>query len=86
MTSPVVGAIKRRNGVAGQYALTATVTYPGEGPEQVTFYGSAYGGPIVMQTPSGHQVFVSNRVCDRIGATLSPEWVRAFFGMAGASA
>ena len=58
---------------------TATVQYPGEEPHRIRFVGSAYGGPIVMETPGGHQVFVSARVTERIGSTLSEYWVHAFF-------
>ena len=78
--APNVTVGKRQNGVAGDYAYVATVTYPGEQPERVTFQSSTYGPPIVMVTeglPGG--VFVSERVLDRCGRTLTPEWVQAFF-------
>lgn len=78
--APVVTDIKRVNGVADQVGYTATVTYEGEDPSLVTFTGSVHGGPIVMVTPGNPRgVFVSNRVTERIGSTLSPEWVRQFF-------
>lgn len=80
MTTPLVNDIKRDPGIAGQYSITARVIYPGELPETITFVGSSYGGPIVMITPSGQQVFVSRAVTDRLGEQLSPEWVRGFFG------
>ena len=76
---PDVLSIKRQAGIAGDYSLTASVQYPGEAPSSVTFIGSTYGGPIVMVMPAGQQVFVSQRVTDRIGSTLTPDWVRAFF-------
>lgn len=77
---PTLGKIKRHNGVAGQFALDVPVTYPGEDTSVVSFVGSTYGGPIVMVTPDGHQVFVSARVTDRIGSELTPTWVQRFFG------
>lgn len=63
--------IKRTNGVAGQYQLTATT------PDgTLTFVGSEYGGPIVMITPTGAEIFVSDP--GRFGAVLDPEWIRQF--------
>jgi hypothetical protein len=79
-SGPHIVSITRRNGVAGQYVLAAVVEYPGEGRSTVAFYGSTYGGPIVMETGVGSQVFVSAAVLDRIGHTLTESWVRAFFG------
>ena len=79
MTVPTVTDIRRHAGVAGQFSYTATVTYPGEGPERITFVGSTYGPPIVMVTPGGIEVFVADPVLDRIGRRLDPDWVRAFF-------
>lgn len=76
---PTVTNIRRRNGVAGQFQLSATVQYPDEPASIIVFVGSVYGPPITMITPSGAQVFVSDRVLDRIGRTLNPEWVRQFF-------
>lgn len=77
---PTIIAIKRINGIAGQYQINATVQYEGEDPETVTFVGCTYGGPIVMIMPSGTQVFVSRDVTDRIGKSLTAPWVRRFFG------
>lgn len=77
--APTVTNVKRRNGVAGQFQISASVRYPGEAASTVTFVGDTYGGPIVMVTPDGHQIIVSSRVTDRIGSKLTPEWVRAFF-------
>lgn len=82
-TTPTLGKITRQNGVAGQYAYTVPVTYPGEDTSTVTFVGSEYGGCVVMVTegnPGG--MFVSGQVMDRCGYTLTPAWVRAFFGVA----
>jgi hypothetical protein len=71
--------IKRQTGVAGNYAITATVQYPDEPARAVTFHGSTYGGPIVMATEAG-QTFVTDP--GRFGPKLSEEWVRAFFDAA----
>ena len=77
--SPVVTKVRKRNGIAGQFQVSASVQYPGEAASTVAFVGSVYGGPIVMVTPEGRQVFVSARVTDRIGATLDAGWVARFF-------
>ena len=74
-----VKSVKRLAGIAGQYGMRATVAYDGEPDSVVTFYGSTYGGPVVMESETGAQVFVSADVLDRIGHTLTEEWVRAFF-------
>lgn len=78
-TTPTVTNIRRIPGIAGQYGYQADVQYPDEPKETIIFTGSAYGGPIVMVSPSGTQVFVSRAVIDRLGENLSPEWVRGFF-------
>jgi hypothetical protein len=62
--------ITKRTGVAGQYSLAAD-TEDGE----LTFVGSAYGGPVVMVTPTGHQTFVSDP--GRFG-DFGYEWVERF--------
>lgn len=77
--TPSLANIRRHNGIAGQFSYSVAVTYPGEAASVVTFVSSVYGGPIVMVTPDGHQVPVSSRVTERIGGTLTPEWVRQFF-------
>lgn len=78
--APTVEVGKRRNGVAGEYIYVATVTYPDEKPEHVTFQSSVYGPPIVMVTDVlADGVFVSERVLERIGSDLTPEWIHAFF-------
>lgn len=74
--APVIHGIKRRNGVAGQFSLVATVEYPGEGRSVVEFVGSVYGGPVIMVTPSGHQIPVRR---PGLGEKLTPAWVRVFF-------
>lgn len=80
-TAPAVGRVIRHAGVAGQYALSTTVAYPGEPATVVTFTSSTYGGPIVMITPSlPRGIFVT--APERFGSTLSPDWVRAFFSSA----
>lgn len=52
--TPTVTKVYVRKGVAGQFAVQATVTYPGEDPRVVEFVGSAYGGPVLMVTDFGH--------------------------------
>lgn len=77
---PNVSDIKRHNGVAGEYAYSATVAYPYEDERTVTFKSSVYGPPIVMVSeanPGG--VFVSQGVLDRIGSKLDADWVRRFW-------
>lgn len=76
---PTVENIQRHNGVAGQYAYTALVTYPDEAPGIVTFTGNIYGqpGPVVMVTATGMQAFVVDP--SRFGSRLTAEWVRRFF-------
>jgi len=67
--------IKRTGGLAGNFSLDATVERDGE-EGRVTFYGSTYGGPVVMVTSMG-QTFVDDP--QRFGDRLSEEWVRRFF-------
>jgi hypothetical protein len=75
---PRLSTIRRVNGVAGQIAYTVEVTYPEEKPSRVTFVGSVYGGPVLMQTPGNPAgTFVTDAA--RFGK-FSPEWVRRFFG------
>lgn len=77
MSEASVRKIVKRNGVAGQVEYVATVEYPGEEPSRVSFVGSVYGGPVVMVTESGAQMFVTDP--SRFG-TFGPEWIRRFFG------
>jgi hypothetical protein len=79
MYEPTVENIERHPGIAGQYTMTADVTYPDGPTEPITFVGSIYGGPVVMVTPSGQQVMVSQAVTERLGSTLDESWVRRFF-------
>jgi hypothetical protein len=79
MTAPVVHKVTRSAGIAGQYSMTASIEYPGEPFNVVTFVGSVFGGPIVMVTAAG-ETFVSQAVTDRLGSKLTEAWVRAFFG------
>lgn len=77
--APTLGKIQRINGMAGQVGYVAEVTYPEEEPMKVTFLGSAYGGSVVMQTPSSPEgVFVTEP--GRFGE-FGPGWVRRFFGL-----
>lgn len=81
MTAPKITNVRKRNGIAGEYQISASVQYADEPADTVTFQSSVYGPPIVMITagiPRG--VFVSERVLDRCGRKLSADWVRAFFG------
>ena len=77
-TKPTLANVKHRNGIAGQYSITADVTYPGEPTERIEFVGSHYGGPVVMVTPAGAQHFVTDP--GRFGK-FGEIWVRRFFGL-----
>ena len=79
MTYPIVTKIRRYNGVAGQFGYSALVQYEDEPAKTVDFVSSVYGPPIVLITPDGFQIVVSNRVTERLGSTLNPEWIRQFF-------
>jgi hypothetical protein len=69
----------REDGVAGQYAYRTVVAYPGEPSRTIRFYANVYGGPIVMVANGGPQYAISAQVRDRLGDTLTAEWVVAFF-------
>jgi hypothetical protein len=73
---PTLGKITRVNGVAGQFGYTVSVQYPDEFASVVTFVGSVYGGPVVLVTESGAQMFVDHP--NRFGK-FGPNWVRRFF-------
>lgn len=73
--APTLGTIRRHNGVAGQFALAVTVTYPGEDPRIVEFVGSCYGGPVLMVTDHG-ECWVTDP--GRFGE-FGKDWVRRFF-------
>lgn len=72
---PIIHQIRREAGIAGQFAVTATVEYPDEPKRNVTFVGSTYGGPVVMRT-AGFETFVSDP--SRFGK-FGTDWVRRFF-------
>jgi hypothetical protein len=76
-TIPTVTHIQRHSGIAGQFSVSATVAYPYEAPETITFIGSTYGGTVVMVTPYGAQTFVTDP--GRFGI-FGTDWVRRFFG------
>ncbi len=71
--------IKRKNGVAGEFVYTAEVQYEGEDPMFVSFYGSAFDSPIVMEMNGNResQTFVTDPT--RFGPKLDKSWVRNFF-------
>jgi hypothetical protein len=73
--APEVTKIFRRNGVAGQFAVQATVTYPGEDPRVVEFVGSTYGGPVLMITETS-ETWVTDP--GRFGK-FGKGWVARFF-------
>jgi hypothetical protein len=71
-------SIRKVSGIAGQTEIRATVRYPDEEASTVSFVGSeAYGGPVVMVSETGTQVFVTDP--SRFGS-FGTEWVRRFFG------
>lgn len=67
-------SVKRQAGIAGQFAVVARVQYEGEPVSSVTFTGSTYGGPVVMES-GPVQTFVSDP--SRFGK-FGVEWVRRF--------
>jgi hypothetical protein len=78
--NPHIYFVRKRDGIAGQFAVEARVGYPGEAPRDVTFIGSTYGGPVVMNTGMV-ETFVSDP--GRFG-TFGVAWARRFFGEAPA--
>lgn len=68
--------IRRHRGIAGQFSITADVSYPDEPTRRVEFVGSGYGGPVLMRTPEGVEVFVTDP--GRFGK-FGTDWVRRFF-------
>jgi hypothetical protein len=68
--------LKRSAGIAALFAVTVTATHEDD-PEEttITFIGSVYGGPVVMQLPSGAQTFVT--APERFGK-FGEEWVCRF--------
>jgi hypothetical protein len=73
--NPHIYWVRKHAGIAGQFAVSARVGYPDEAPREVTFVGSVYGGPVVMQTERG-ETFVTDP--GRFGE-FGEEWVRRFF-------
>lgn len=74
-TASLVCNIRRHAGIAGQFSVSADVHYPGEEARLVTFVGSVYGGPVVMQT-GRVETFVTDPA--RFGE-FGEDWVRRFF-------
>lgn len=74
-----VRRITKARGVAGALTFCAFVSYPGEDESVVTFHGSVYGGPVVMETEHGGQMFVTEPA--RFGE-FGEGWVRNFFARA----
>lgn len=79
MSAPLVANVKRHAGIAGQYSVTAEVTYPGEPAYRAEFVASAYDGPVVAVMESGAQVFVARTVLERLGLRVDEAWVRGYF-------
>ena len=73
--TPEVTKVFSRKGIAGQFAVQATVTYPGEDSRIVEFVGSTYGGPVLMVTEYG-QTWVTDP--SRFGK-FGKAWVKNFF-------
>lgn len=76
---PEVVRVRRKNGIAGQFAMTADVQYGETTPQPVTFVGSTYGGPVAMVDFGGtqHLVFNPSRFGDF--ATEPESWVYRYF-------
>jgi hypothetical protein len=68
--------VRRHAGIAGQFSVTADVTYGDDPTQKIQFVGSTYGGPVVMVLPDGSQTFVTDP--SRFGK-FGTEWVRKFF-------
>jgi len=73
--TPTVTKLFQRKGVAGQFSVQATVTYPGEAPSIVEFVGSVYGGPVLMVTDLGETWVTEPGRFGKFGKA----WVRKFF-------
>jgi hypothetical protein len=74
-TRPTLTKMFSRKGMAGQFSVQVTVTYPGEEPRVVEFVGSVYGGPVLMVTDAG-QTWVTDPA--RFGK-FGKGWVSRFF-------
>lgn len=81
MVTTTVETVRRRDGIAGQFAYDAVVRYQfDDAPDEVqnvTFTSSVYGAPVVMSTRAASSCFVDDWT--RYGAALNEDWVRAFF-------
>ena len=78
-SAPLVEKVKLHPGIAGQFSVSALVTYPGEPAAPVSFVGSRFGGPVVMVFGEGRQAFVNYP--ERFGSFANDpvSWVRKFF-------
>lgn len=76
--TPHIYFVRRQDGIAGQFSVSARVGYPDEAPRDVAFIGSVYGGPVVMKTAHG-ETFVTEP--GRFGE-FGEQWVRNFFARA----
>jgi hypothetical protein len=75
--TPTLSKVRKHAGIAGQFSVSAEVTYPDEPPQHVEFVGSVYGGPVIMMVPlTGMQLFVTDP--GRHGA-FGTRWVERFF-------
>lgn len=68
--------LREHAGVAGQFSVSADVTYPDEPTSRIEFVGSVCGGPVIMCLASGTQTLVTNP--ERFGK-FGKEWVQRFF-------
>lgn len=78
MQSPTVHSARRVNGIAGQFSISAVVSWPDERPRRVAFVGSEYGGPVFL-CASSYVTPVDDP--SRFGDFSSEPfaWVRAFY-------
>jgi len=81
-TPPTILGIKRKNGVAGNYAYTVHLAYPGDQepatqPTMVTLHSNLFTNSVTLEA-GGQQVRVINT--ERYGPDLNPTWIRNFFG------
>lgn len=67
--------LRQSAGIAGLLAVTVTATYEDDPEIAITFIGSDYGGPAVIELPAGAQTFVTTP--ERFGK-FGEEWVRRF--------
>jgi hypothetical protein len=74
--SPQISRVRRHAGIAGQFSVSAEVSYPDEPAREIAFVGSVYGGPVVMRTGT-LETFVSDP--GRFGE-FGEDWVRRFLG------